>query len=1293
MTAAGPWSVKGIDPKARELAKDMARRSGLTLGEWLNQMITDGLPAEPPPAGSEAELRAVLLAEAAAGDEIAQAVDEEAAAASQAEVERVTQLLETVSDRIEAAEHRSTLAISGIDQSVLGVLSRLEALDREQSGSHAQFRASFSEVRDAQAKVAERVRRMEQEDGSRVEALRALESALSRVATQIHDGSRGPGEGGGHSREELESLSRRVTRVEIAADGAPSAYADGDRTRSELEQLGRRMNRVEATSDASPNVFANAGQTREELDGLVRRLTRVEASAETAPNLYADADITHEALEGLSRRVVRVESAADGAPDLYAEADQVREEFDGVTRRLSRVEAAAEVAPNVFANAGQTREELDGLVRRMSRVEAATEAAPNLYADATQTRSDLDGSARRIARVEAAVDAAPAAFADGSQTRQQLEGLTGRMSRVEAFADAAPRAYAGAGKTREELEAVVRRVARVESAVESAPSAFADAGHTRDELDAVGRRLMRVEGAMESAPKAYADAEKVETVLSRLAERLERAESRTTAAVQSLESSFAGLDARMRTTESRLGRDAQPSAELDRRFQTLAAELSQKVEANRSEFAQRLRTTAADGRLEQVEVTLKDISGHLDRAERRSAQALEHIGREVVNVAKSLGDRMTTVEDRSSTAIHSLGADIGRLTDTVDGRLRIVETTQSEALTRLGDEIGRIAERLTERLAGAERRSADGLDEVGGQLSELRGAVTERHDRAGAELTDRIRLSEERTARLIAEARETMAAAQAAQLAEAAPPDPEPPVLSVAAAASDLDARISAPHGWAEPHAPEPASPDHGVLHAAPDVPDPPAYEPDPFEIRAAEPTSDSFDADDEFEPFEAFEPFRPFEATASAPAYEPPIEETTAYEPPVYARVDAQGAAHAAVHAPAARALPDDALSADAMSDDAGLHYADAPQGRIGAVPDAYAEAPPEPMARHDAGDAPPPAAAQSTRDMIEAARASARRGGREAAPLGPIPAPPLDKDTKTSRPFGLTFRGKRKKDGVGGPTLRTVFLASGWAAAITTAVIGAHALSTAGGASKPATTPVPADELARTAPTAAEPGGKADLAVALVPSAAAGATPQDHPATGVADPGRTAYEDATRRIEAGDDTGVAALRHAANLGDSPAQFYLGRLYEAGSAGLPKDLAQARVWTERAANGGLPEAMYNLASYAYAGEGGPRDLAAAAGWFRRAAEHGVVNGQYNLAQLYEKGYGVPQSTSDAYKWYEVAAASGDAEARAGADTLRRQLAPDAASAMDRDAQTLRGQIALAARTASPQTPGAPVVR
>src|SRR5580698_8597668 len=52
MTSGAPWSVKGIDPKTREIAKDLARRSGMTLGEWLSHVIAeDGeLPAAAAPA-------------------------------------------------------------------------------------------------------------------------------------------------------------------------------------------------------------------------------------------------------------------------------------------------------------------------------------------------------------------------------------------------------------------------------------------------------------------------------------------------------------------------------------------------------------------------------------------------------------------------------------------------------------------------------------------------------------------------------------------------------------------------------------------------------------------------------------------------------------------------------------------------------------------------------------------------------------------------------------------------------------------------------------------------------------------------------------------------------------------------------------------------------------------------------------------------------------------------------------------------------------------------------------------
>ena len=41
MSRAVPWNIKGVDFDAREAAREAARRSGMSLGEWMNSVIAD----------------------------------------------------------------------------------------------------------------------------------------------------------------------------------------------------------------------------------------------------------------------------------------------------------------------------------------------------------------------------------------------------------------------------------------------------------------------------------------------------------------------------------------------------------------------------------------------------------------------------------------------------------------------------------------------------------------------------------------------------------------------------------------------------------------------------------------------------------------------------------------------------------------------------------------------------------------------------------------------------------------------------------------------------------------------------------------------------------------------------------------------------------------------------------------------------------------------------------------------------------------------------------------------------
>lgn len=150
--------------------------------------------------------------------------------------------------------------------------------------------------------------------------------------------------------------------------------------------------------------------------------------------------------------------------------------------------------------------------------------------------------------------------------------------------------------------------------------------------------------------------------------------------------------------------------------------------------------------------------------------------------------------------------------------------------------------------------------------------------------------------------------------------------------------------------------------------------------------------------------------------------------------------------------------------------------------------------------------------------------------------------------------------------------------------------------------------------------------------------------------------YPALARAIGQGDRSALGRLQALAQSGVPAAQLLLAKAYEDGRAGLPKDLAEARRWTERAALGGERSAMHNLAIYYMTGEGGPPDAPAAARWFHKAADAGVVDAQFNLALLYENGRGVAKNLGEAYRWYAIAANAGDGLARGRAVALEGRL-------------------------------------
>ncbi len=89
-------------------------------------------------------------------------------------------------------------------------------------------------------------------------------------------------------------------------------------------------------------------------------------------------------------------------------------------------------------------------------------------------------------------------------------------------------------------------------------------------------------------------------------------------------------------------------------------------------------------------------------------------------------------------------------------------------------------------------------------------------------------------------------------------------------------------------------------------------------------------------------------------------------------------------------------------------------------------------------------------------------------------------------------------------------------------------------------------------------------------------------------------------------------------------------------------------------ARSGDPESQFNLGQLYRLGRGIQRDMVQARIWYERAAERGYAPAQFQLGVLWERGDGIPPDPVEARSWYARAAGQGLEPARAALERLDR---------------------------------------
>lgn len=1230
MSGAQSWSVKGIDPKVREAAREAAARQGMSLGEYLNQALANQQPQSPAlapsttPAPPRARTRFSNLA-ADAEDEEDWSISGPSSLPRNTDPVRLAQRLESIERRTQLAVTGLDRAVTTIDRSVLGLASRVEdaeAMSGEAADRIADALEQFRHAGDALAGKIDQVeaakndvvsvkQRLENQVAVAEEIARRAEAAASYLTTELEN----------RDTDLARTLQQARAVAEEAARQASEASADAV---TELRRLQEQMSeRLAETENSTRRTIATAiqevraeqeGETRNTREALLEEVVRLES--EISKRISAVDEIKGDQSE-LIARIERAEANSREATAGLRQAAgaaiaDLRNSQLTITARLKQVEDGGAAAPDLSG----IRQQQHDIAERLAALEGK-ERSPVADALAAFERRiadvEVNGGGQKLEEVDGAVKSLDTA----------LQRLSDRIAETESTANTAIRT----------LEETVSSLnARVEKSGAAAETEAVRA-MLEQRLDAmaqsvqqtVGQARTQLENQMHAALEGV-HGDGLEDALRDVNQRLAAAERRQAQTIEAI------------------------SLEIKRMSETVDKRL-RSVEARNDDAA----ASAVREELTRMSTTLEQ---RFDEIERREAAAFDRMGLEVGRLSERLEERVGAVEVRSAQAIEHVGEQVARMAERFNQRHDILARDLGERMidseersgARVAEAIGSIMQRLSE----VEQHSAEAIAPVQKAVSSVANKLEQfqsAHDgSATRQLLDEIPTPSRRFD----------------DFSGFGEPEPSPMDAAQPVRAAPLPPRAETPAPAITMHH------DDDIYFAEDDlVADAPSQ--DTFTVHADDtpeplpsaPEFKSFGSEDDdllvsqVEGFDDVEAFTPSPAQEDDPFWSPD-DEAIANAP----LMSSAPTSHA--DTPLAHAVH------DAFDDDLPLAAPAAtpaepppPPGKNDYLAAARraAQAQSLPKTRPDPAPTPMLSLRGSSRIVLWGAASGIAmllvggayfytNGQRTAEPAQPAT------DTRAAPPPAPVVAPPPTDAAVQDPFAATQPPIEG-------AIANAAAPQTAAN-------PVASPATSRAQPTTAAAPQQPTVAGPLAPrsiSLEAAAQSGDPIAQ---------YQLALQRLGNGRTAdGLSLLRNAANHGLAMAQYRLAKVYERGE-GVTADLGTARQWTERAATGGNRRAMHDLGVYYARGDGAPLDEATAFRWFRQAAELGVADSQYNLGVLYQQGRGVPANASESLFWFAIAARQGDTDAAARATAAEAQLTTTQVQQARARAQAFRPRAASA---------------
>ncbi len=1235
MSSAQSWSVKGIDPKVREAAREAAARQGMSLGEYLSQALAGQSPTGGQPATTQHPPRPRSTRYLGSLD--AESDDDWSVGTRPHDPSRLAQRIESIERRTQLAVTGLDRAVSTIDRSVLGLAARIEDAEAAATDAADRISEALEQFRAAGETLSGKLAYAEHS---------AVESKYA------YDGAKG----------ELDSVRERLEhQVSVAEEVARRAEAAASFLTGEMENgeglVAKTLAEARAIAEDAARQAAEASadavqELRRLQEEMSERLAETETSTRRAIE-SAVAEVHTEnrgTREALLEEVVRLETEISKR---VGAVDQLKSEQAALIVRIERAEAGSrESTAGLRQAAGAAIADLRNaqltLAARLKHVEDTSGAGEGV--DLTALRQAQSDIAERLASLEAKTDSSPvsealaafeariASIENGGVNNDKLEHVDGAVRTLDVA-----------------LQRLTERIAETESTANTAIRTL------EETVSSLGARVEQGTGAVETEVVRAMLEQRLDTMAQQVSQMVGEARHELQDQLQAALEGVAGEG-----LEGAL-------ADVNRRLAAAERRQAQTIEAISLEI--RRMSETVDKRLRAVETRNDDAAG---------AAVREELSR----MASTLEQRFDDIERREAGAFDRMGLEIGRLSERLEERVGAVENRSAQAIEQVGEQVARMADRFNQRQDILARelgeRMLDSEERAGARVTEAINSIMHRLAEVEEHSAEAIAPVQKAVSNVASKLERIESGQDAidtsAPRADAIPtPARRYDDFPMFGETEDIDTFVS-PMDAAQPVRAAPLPP---LTTPAPPMPAQIAGDDD---IYFSEEIDDLLEGGPELPPIETESEaaFSPIDAATDDLLIDDPfLEDVDVISQPAQGADDPFWSPDIEATTPFATDAVTEATDEFITIDD--LPPLDSPfEQPLQLDPEQ-----PAPAGKHDyLANARKAAQAQvqqtkAKEPKVKAAKAAKPPKERKVKP---------GKEADPGAPPQLSLRGSSRIVLWGAAGLIALLVVGGarYIADQQEASVEPQAQPEAEPptAIDPGAPLPPPDPFAEAPMEGIAPDGGATGAEG-VPLASGGTVqpvvagplaPRNLSLEQAAQSGdlTAQYELALQRIAAGRSSdGVTMLRRAADRGFAMAQYRLAKLYERGE-GVPTDLAVARQWTERAAAAGNRRAMHDLGVYFARGEGAPLDEAAAFRWFRQAAELGVADSQYNLGVLYQQGRGVNASPTEAMFWFLVAARQGDQDAGARAAALEAQLQTNQVEQARARAQAFRPRAASA---------------